>query len=117
VPYAANHASYLIDLLEYRNSEWRRWVSTGKPVWAAVSAGNMERLWIPNSVRRVCIYADNDRDSEYDGQASAFILARRLRKEQKKTGERNVEVFVPRHAGTDWADVWLARIKNARQAA
>ncbi len=92
-------------------------LSTGKPVWAAITAGNMEKLWIPESVRRICIYADNDQDSEYDGQASAFVLARRLRKEQKKTGPRDVEVFIPKHAGADWADVWLSRLTNAKKAA
>lgn len=90
---------------------------TGKPVWAAISAGNMEKLWLPETVRRISIYADNDTNSEYDGQASAFALARRLKKEQKKNGLRQVEVFVPRYAGTDWADVWLSRVENVKQAA
>ncbi len=80
---------------------------TGKPVWATISAGNMEKVCIPDSVRRVCIYADNDANSEYDGQASAFLLARRLKKEEKRTGPRHIEVFVPKIAGEDWADVWL----------
>jgi putative DNA primase/helicase len=35
-------------------------LSTGKPVWAALSCGNLEKLWIPDPVARVCIYADND---------------------------------------------------------
>lgn len=78
---------------------------TGKPVWAALSAGNLEKLWLPASVRRVCIYADNDADAQYDGQASAFILARRLTKEGRTAGAREVKVFVPRRAGQDWADV------------
>lgn len=92
-------------------------LSTGKPVWAAISAGNMEKLWIPESVRRICLYADNDANSEYDGQASAFILARRLKKEEKKSGPRQVKVFVPRHGGSDWADVWRSQFENAKQAA
>lgn len=92
-------------------------LSTGKPVWAALTAGNLERLWIPETVRRVCVYADNDADSEYDGQASAFILARRLKKEQKKTGPRHVEVFVPKLIGRDWADVWLSKMSHVKQAA
>jgi hypothetical protein len=33
---------------------------TGKPTWAAINCGNLERIWIPEQVRRVCIYADND---------------------------------------------------------
>lgn len=90
---------------------------TGKPVWAAISAGNMEKLWLPETVQRISIYADNDANSEYDGQASAFALARRLKKEAKSNGQRQVEVFVPRYAGTDWADVWLSRIENVKQAA
>jgi putative DNA primase/helicase len=90
---------------------------TGKPVWAAVNAGNMEKLWIPESVRHVGIYADNDADAGFDGQASAFILARRLRKEEKVSIERHVEVFVPKLPGCDWADVWLHRRGNAKKAA
>ena len=92
-------------------------LSTGKPVWASISAGNMEKLWLPETVRRICIYSDNDANAEYDGQACAFSLARRLKKEERKTGRRQVEVFVPRHAGSDWADVWCSRIENMRQAA
>ena len=68
-------------------------------------------------MRRVCIYADNDADSEYEGQARAFELARRLKKEQRKSGPRHVEVFVPKQAGTDWADVWRLRVENVRQVA
>ena len=93
-------------------------LATGKPVWAAISAGNMERLWIPDTIRRVYIYADNDGLTEYDGQASAYALARRLRKEQQKAQGRHVEVFVPKTAGEDWADVWLARLaKQDKHAA
>ncbi|MEI2787456.1 MAG: toprim domain-containing protein [Steroidobacteraceae bacterium] len=33
---------------------------TGKPTWAAINCGNLERIWIPEQVQRVCIYADND---------------------------------------------------------
>jgi putative DNA primase/helicase len=92
-------------------------LSTGKPVWAAINAGNLEKLWIPETVRRICIYSDNDANAEYDGQACAFVLARRLTKESKKAGPRRVEVFVPKHAGTDWADVWRSRLENVKQAA
>jgi putative DNA primase/helicase len=92
-------------------------LSTGKPVWAAINAGNMEKLWLPETVRRICIYSDNDAHAEYDGQASAYALARRLKKEEKRTGQRRVEVFVPRHAGCDWADVWRSRLENMQQAA
>lgn len=92
-------------------------LSTGKPVWAAVNAGNMEKLWLPETVRRICIYADNDADAGYDGQACAYALARRLKKEEKRIAPRHVEVFVPRYAGSDWADVWVSRIESMQRAA
>jgi len=96
-------------------------LSTGKPVWAALNCGNMEKLWIPDSVRRVCIYADNDADSEFDGQAAAYALARRLVREARKfeaNGKpREVQVFVPKHNGSDWADIWVARLANMKRAA
>jgi len=96
-------------------------LSTAKPVWAAINCGNMEKLWIPNTLRRVCIYADNDARSEFDGQASAYALARRLKHECTKLEANGitleVEVFVPRHAGADWADIWLARLADGKRAA
>ena len=84
-------------------------LATRKPVWAGISAGNLEKLWLPDTVRKVCIYADNDADGDFVGQCFAFALARRLKREEKTTGPRQVRVFVPRHAGTDWADVWCQR--------
>ena len=91
---------------------------SGRPVWAALSAGNMERLWVPHTVRSIWIYADNDAHSEYRGQTSAFILAGRLKKEGIKPTRRRVQVFVPAIAGADWGDVWHRRVqRNAKQAA
>lgn len=87
-------------------------LATAKPVWAGINAGNLEKLWLPESVRRVCIYADNDADGDFAGQSVAFALARRLKREEKTTGPRQVRVFVPRHAGTDWADVWRQRLEG-----
>lgn len=78
--------------------------TTGKPVWMALNAGNLEQLWLPDSVRRVLIFADNDADGDYTGQASAYALARRLRREP--TGPCGVQVFVPPLPGSDWADCW-----------
>jgi putative DNA primase/helicase len=85
-------------------------LATGKPVWSAINAGNLERLVLPTTVRRVCIYADNDASSKYDGQAAAYGLARRLRQEDPK---RQVDVYTPRRLGQDWADVW-ARLRMRR---
>lgn len=84
-------------------------LATGKPVWAGLNAGNLEKLWLPDSVRSVCIYADNDADADFDGQAFAFALARRLKKQERQSGPRQVRVFMPKTPGSDWADVWLTR--------
>jgi putative DNA primase/helicase len=72
---------------------------------------------VPEGVHHVCIYADNDADGAFEGQAAAFALARRLKKEERLTGPRLVQVFVPRHPGADWADVWSARPHHASHAA
>ncbi|MEO8155401.1 MAG: toprim domain-containing protein [Rhizobacter sp.] len=92
-------------------------LSTHKPVWAGLSAGNLEKLWLPESVRRICIYADNDADRDFDGQTFAFALARRLKKEEKQAGTREVQVFLPKQPGLDWADVWQARAQALARAA
>ena len=93
-------------------------LGTGKQVWSALNCGNMEKLWIPASVKRVCVYADNDANAEFAGQASAYVLAQRLLREAKRDGiDRRVQVFVPKHAGADWADIWLARVANEAKAA
>lgn len=84
-------------------------LATGKPVWCALSAGNLERLSIPETVRSVCVYGDNDADGDFTGQTSAYALARRLKREEAQSGPRTVRVFLPRVPSTDWADVWRQR--------
>jgi len=88
-------------------------LATGKPVWSALSAGNLEKLWIPETVKRLCIYGDNDADGDFTGQASAYALARRVKREEAQSGPRTVQVFLPKLAGTDWADVWLQRQESS----
>lgn len=111
-------------------------LTTDKPVWAALSAGNLEKLWVPPCVKKVCIYGDNDANSEFDGQAAAFYLARRLCKESKNewmnkrrgqppeggareesTERLRVEVFLPKQPGADWADVRLQHLAKVPPAA
>lgn len=84
-------------------------LATRKPVWCALSAGNLEKLWVPDTVRSVCVYGDNDADGDFTGQASAYAAARRLKREEVQGGPRAIRVFLPRQAGTDWADVWRQR--------
>jgi len=85
------------------------YLSTGKPVWAGLNAGNLEKLWLPDSVRIISVYADNDANGDFAGQAFAFALARRLKRDEYRTGPRQVKVFVPRHPGVDWDDIWRQR--------
>jgi len=86
-------------------------LGTGKPVWAALSATNMEKMWIPANVTRISIYADHDKN--YTGQAAAYALAKHLEAQAKRTGPREVAVYVPRYADTDWADVLRGRLAQA----
>ena len=88
------------------------------PVWAAVSCGNMERVWLPDWVREVRIYADNDADGEFSGQVSAYLLARRLAREAKAAGlSWEVKVLIPQTAGSDWLDKRVAGLAGTLQAA
>lgn len=92
-------------------------IGTGSPVWSAISCGNLERLWVPDTVACIRVYADNDADAQFDGQASAYVLARKLKKERRTGPRRHVEVYVPKRAGADYADVWLHRLAQAPAAA
>lgn len=82
---------------------------TGLPVWAVLCAGNFAHVWLPATVRHVAIYADNDADRGFDGQAAAYALAQRLAKPAGAHGRRSVDVVVPPTPGDDWADVWRAQ--------
>jgi len=84
---------------------------TGMPVWAAISAGNMAKLWIPASVRHLAIYADHD--ASYTGQAAAYALARRVKTQAKDARAPEVAVHVPHAVDSDWADVLRARRAQA----
>jgi phage/plasmid primase-like uncharacterized protein len=71
-------------------------LATGLPVWAAICAGGMARLVIPDEVQLVVICADND----VSGLDAAKTLARRLLVEQ-----RRVKILIPDPPGADWADL------------
>ena len=72
----------------------------GIPAWAALSAGNLERLVLPDEVREITIAADNDRP----GLAAAYRAARRWRREGRSVG-----IVSPRDPGLDMNDVLLAQ--------
>lgn len=88
---------------------------TGQPLWVALNAGNLEKLWIPESVEHLRIYGDNDADSAFDGQASAYILARSFMKQGHRSAKRSVEVFIPRAPGADWAQVHSSSTGHIRR--
>jgi putative DNA primase/helicase len=77
---------------------------TRLPVWSCVSAGLLEEVSLPLSVRHVVIWAD--KDAKGRGQEAAETLAERVVKEH-----RSVEVVYPGQAippdekGLDWLDV------------
>lgn len=68
--------------------------------WAAVSAGGLERWTPPQETGRVIVFGDSD--DSFTGQAAAFSLAKRLRRDGL-----DVEVRLPERG--DWADEILSR--------
>lgn len=72
-------------------------VKFGVSVWAAISADGMTKWLPPEGVEQVVIFGDNDHS--FTGQAAAFALAKRLRRDGV-----SVVVRIPDEAGKDWAD-------------
>jgi putative DNA primase/helicase len=80
---------------------------TGLPVWACISAGGLKSVVLPDNVREVFIYADNDPPDDKGrnvGKLAALSLGERLIKEG-----RRVKVMLPPVAGVDWLDVLNTR--------
>jgi putative DNA primase/helicase len=70
----------------------------GLPVWATLTAGNLEAWQAPEGAQTVHIFGDND--TSYTGQAVAYALARRLVREK-----RRVQVHIPDQVDVDWLDI------------
>jgi putative DNA primase/helicase len=70
------------------------------PVWATLSSGGISAFVPPAGLKRLAIFGDND--SNFDGQASAYALAKRISRESPDIG---LEVHIPPDADTDWLDV------------
>lgn len=87
---------------------------TGLPVWACISAGGLKSVLLPDSVREVLIYGDNDQPDEKGrnvGRLAALTLGERLIKEGRK-----VKIMLPPVPGTDWLDVLNIETKKLNQA-
>jgi phage/plasmid primase-like uncharacterized protein len=90
----------LIGVAEGIETALGAWCTTGVPVVAAYSAGNLAAWQWPRGVQRIVIFADHDKA----GQEAARTLHDRARR-----AGLAVEVRIPDEAGDDWADVWVAR--------
>lgn len=71
----------------------------GVACWSSISAGGMEKWMPPADVTCVEIFGDADRS--FTGQASAYILARKLTRLREPIA---CNVHLPAVLGTDWAD-------------
>lgn len=67
------------------------------PCWSTINAGGMERMRIPDGVRRLHVFADHD--ASFTGQRAAYALAYRAHEQKVE-----VHVHLPSQIG-DWADV------------
>lgn len=79
---------------------------TGYPVWSALNAGNLEAFDPPDISEHIHVFGDNDEG--FQGQASAYILARTLSLKGYK-----VTIHIPQAPGTDWADYVGAKACSA----
>jgi putative DNA primase/helicase len=69
------------------------------PTWAALSAGGIESFQAPADVKRLHIFADNDKS--FTGQSAGFALAQRVGRERK---DISVQVHIPPREDADWLD-------------
>jgi putative DNA primase/helicase len=75
----------------------------GMPVWSAISAGGLVSWDVPETIKSVVIFGDND--ATYTGQSSAYTLARRL-----ALAGLAVEVKIPDVIGNDWCGVYTNQV-------
>ena len=86
------------------------WMLSGTPVWSAVNVGGFKTFDVPDGVKQLRIFGDNDKT--FVGQYGAYELAARITREHP---EVEVEVLIPRVPGFDWADVALGH-KNRNKS-
>lgn len=81
-------------------------LASGIRTACAISAGLLKQFRWPRATKSLVIFADNDANSV--GQDAAKALAGRA-----TAAGLTVRLLVPEQVGTDWADVWAARQKEA----
>jgi phage/plasmid primase-like uncharacterized protein len=74
--------------------------STGRPVWAALSAGGMETLILPPPSEQPAVLIAGDNDENGRGQRAADVSARRW-----TLAGHQVRIALPPVPGKDWNDV------------
>ncbi|MBN1460973.1 MAG: AAA family ATPase [Armatimonadetes bacterium] len=75
--------------------------ATGQRCWSCLSARGLETVELPEQVRTVHLWADNDASGV--GQSSAGRLASRFHNQGL-----TVYVHIPPEPGTDWLDIYTA---------
>lgn len=81
-------------------------ILTGTPCWACLSAGGLERAELPEEIRSVVVFADNDKSKT--GQRAAAKATLRFKQEGKEA-----EVLIPDRPGQDFNDI--LQMKSALQ--
>ena len=76
----------------------------GVPVWSVVAAFNFRNFVPPESVRRIIIFGDSDKN--FVGQREAYAGAAEIK---QRHPDIEVEVRLPEQSGCDWNDVLIAQ--------
>lgn len=104
------HHGGTLGLAEGMETSWGAHFLTGGPVWAALDAGNLSGLVLPENIRDVVLFGDNDlpdQSGRRAGQEAVQKAAERYRSEG-----RNVKVYLAPEEGMDFHDVYIARLKR-----
>ena len=84
----------------------------GVPTWSAVNAGNLRKVWVPDRVRRLWLYGDNDADTDFEGQVAVYQRARDFKQQGKRGEGREVYPHIPKIPGTDWKQVFRHSLES-----
>lgn len=79
-------------------------ILTGVPCWAALNTSLLELWELPEGVKKVVIFADND--ANFAGEKAAYQLAFKLVSKRRGVVQ---EIKVPETTGWDWNDVLIQR--------